>query len=179
MKLDVPYKIVNNVPKELIEESLSLIKPEHWYLDDTRNKMGNLEKTQTIFVRYFDDYKFAQTDMWKEHLINHPLYDYYLPVVAKFLKILKQNYNFSNYMCFFAKLLPNSNIGFHADGGPFLEECNRIHIPLKTNKDVYYIIENQKSNWIVGNIYEFDNTRLHGVENNSDKERIHLMFNLY
>jgi aspartyl/asparaginyl beta-hydroxylase (cupin superfamily) len=39
------------------------------------------------------------------------------------------------------------------------------------DKNMYY--------WERGKIYEFDNTRLHGVYNNSNEYRIHLVINLY
>lgn len=179
MKLEVPYKIVDNVSQDLIDETLSLIDFDHWLLDDTRTLMGNLENTQTIFVRYFNDYKNNKSEFWKDHIVNHPLFDRYSVVTEKFLEKLKKHYNITNYICFFAKLSAHSNVGLHGDGGPFLEQCHRIHIPIKTNKDVFYIIENKKYNWTVGNIYEFDNTRIHGVLNDSDEDRIHLMFNIY
>ena len=179
MKLNVPYKNVGSVPLSLVEESLALIKPEHWLVDETRNKMGNLEHTQSIILRYFDNYNSSILPDWKNRIVNKKLQPIYQQIIDKFLFELKKYYKFNEYMVFFAKLLPYCNVGLHVDSGEFLETCNRIHIPLQTNKDVFYVIENNDYNWILGNIYEFDNTRIHGVKNNSDKDRIHLMFNLY
>lgn len=179
MKLDVPYKNVGSIPNSLVNEALSTIKLEHWFLDDTRNLMGNLEQTQSIMLRYFSSYENCFRDDWKSHIINKPLFPIYESVIQKFIFELKKYYSISNYMAFFAKLLPNSKVGLHEDSGQFLETCHRIHIPLKTNLNVFYVIENQKYNWLVGNIYEFDNTRTHGVSNESNEERIHLMFNIY
>ena len=179
MRLDSPYKHVGNVSQELVNQALSLIKPEHWLFDTTRNTMANLENTQSIILRYFDEYQSRAQQDWKKRIVNKPLQPLYELIINEFLAELKKHYEFTEYMVFFAKLLPYSTVGFHIDSGRFLESCNRIHIPLKTNKDVFYIIENVEYNWTVGNIYEFDNTRVHGVKNNSGEERIHLMFNLY
>lgn len=180
MKLDVPYKLTGSIPRPLIEEALSLIKPEHWYVDGTRNTMGNLTSTQSILLRYFDSYN---DDVfkpgWQNKLVDKPLYEEYRSVVEKILFVLKKYYTFSEYIAFFAKLNAKSKVGNHIDDGEFLETCHRVHIPIKTNSDVYYIIEGVKYNWVTGNIYEFDNTRMHGVQNNSSEDRIHLMFNLY
>jgi len=179
MRLDVPYKLVTQIDEELSNEVLSKIDPEHWYLDETRNNMANLEKTQSIILRYFDSYQNAKVSNFRDFFEDKPIFDHYRESIEKVITELKKHYEFTDYMCFFAKLLPNADVGQHEDSSPFLEECHRIHIPLKTSKDVYYIIENTRYNWLKNNIYEFDNQRVHGVENRSREERIHLMFNLY
>ena len=179
MRLDVPYKLIGQIPEELTDEILSMIQPEHWYIDETRNSMTNLEKTQSIILRYFDSYKNAKGEDFRNFFEDKPIFDYYRGIIEKVLIELKKHYEFTDYMCFFAKLNPNADVGQHVDSTPFLEQCHRIHIPLKTSKDVYYIIENTRYNWLKNNIYEFDNQRMHGVENRSREDRIHLMFNLY
>lgn len=179
MKLDMPQKCVGEFPSELKEKFLSRIKPEHWLENTSRNKMGNLEQTQSIMFRFFSDYKHAMNDDWQEHIIDFKLYDEYRDLIEESKKELRKHYNFKNYMCFLAKLIPHGQIGRHADGGVFLETCHRVHIPLKTNPEVYYIIEGKPYYWQENNIYEFDNTREHEVMNASSEERIHLMFNLY
>ena len=73
-----------------------------------------------------------------------------------------------------AKLKPGQ-IPEHVDYGVHLNICRRMHIPLKTNNDVLFKVESQVYNFKEGLVYEFDNTRLHGVENNSSEERIHLI----
>ena len=99
--------------------------------------------------------------------------------VDKLLIELEKYYKFTDYLCFIAMLVPHGKVGMHIDNAPFLDECHRIHIPMKTNENVFYIIEDNKYHWQKNGIYEFDNKRIHGVENNSDEERIHFMFNLY
>lgn len=179
MKLDVPFKNPGSISKDLVEELKNIILPEHWLIDTTRNTMGNLEKTDSIIFRYFDSYSNALSSNWKESIVDKPIFSLYKPTVLKILDVLKQHYIFSNYMSFLARLAPRSDVGIHSDSSEFLETCHRIHIPIVTNNLVYYIIDGVKYNWAEGQIYEFDNTRLHGVENQSDHARIHLMFNLY
>jgi hypothetical protein len=55
----------------------------------------------------------------------------------------------------------------------------RIHIPIITHPECKYIIEDIEYHWEPGKVYEFDNTRMHGVDNRNDQWRVHLMFNLY
>ena len=184
MKLNMPQKCVGEFPSELKEKFLSRIKPEHWLENTTRNKARNLEQTQSIVIRHFLnlDYKYgrhAMYDDWQEYIINFKLYDEYRDLIEESKEELRKYYNFKNYMCFLAKLIPHGRIGRHADSGVFLETCHRVHIPLKTNPEVYYIIEGKPYYWQENNIYEFDNTREHEVMNASSEERIHLIFNLY
>ena len=47
------------------------------------------------------------------------------------------------------------------------------------NPDVKYVIDDIEYYWEKGNIYEFDNMRLHGVINRSNQHRVHLVINLY
>jgi hypothetical protein len=179
MKLNVAQYSPGAISETLTEEVLELIKPEHWYLDETRNRMDNLQETQSIILRYFDNYTSSRLPDYKNHIEDKEIYNVYRETIEKIKVELKKHYDFSNYMVFLAKLLPKSQVGFHVDTGRFLEACHRIHIPLKTNDQVLYIIENVPYKWTKNNIYEFDNTRIHGVTNNSDQERIHLMFNLF
>lgn len=179
MKLNYPYKIVGSIPDELINESLSLIKTEFWEIDKMRNKMGSLTQTKSIVLRHFNDYKSVNSENWKNEIYNKQLYPIFENLINKILYVLRKEYHFRDYIAFFARLKPKGIVGLHVDSGPFLETCHRIHIPIKTNENVFYIIEDQKYNWTKGNIYEFDNTRIHGVVNESDEERIHLLFNLY
>lgn len=178
MKLNVPYRVVCDYDTNLIEQIKNTLTEEDWYKNTVRNTMHSLEQTQSIILRYFDDYKNASGD-WKNHLKNYPLYEKYKDIIEQSLNTLKQEIEFKEYMCFFARLRPNGVVGTHPDTGGFLETCHRIHIPIITNPDVKYVIEDREYYWEPGKVYEFDNTRLHGVINRSNQWRVHLMFNLY
>jgi hypothetical protein len=74
-----------------------------------------------------------------------------------------------------ANLLPNGIIPYHVDSGLSLEKNHRIHIPIKTNENVYFYVGDEERNIKVGEIVEINNNILHSVENRSDKNRIHLI----
>jgi hypothetical protein len=179
MKLDVDQKLIGNIDNNVSDDIVATIKQEHYDYNNIRSTMGNLQQTQSIMLRYFDDYKNAGLQDYKKHFIDTDLMPLYRKHVDKLLTELYKHYEFSDYMCFIAMLIPYGKVGMHIDSAPFLDECHRVHIPLKTNENVFYIIENKKYNWKKNGIYEFDNKRSHGVENNSGEERIHFMFNLY
>ena len=184
MKLDVPYKILCEFDSQIIEDIKTRIEEKDWHVNSIRNTMGNLEQTQSIILRYFDDYSkitdFSNSN-WKNIVTNHELYEKYSDLIERSLKHISDNTDikFKEYICFFARLRPNGKVGQHIDSGNFLESCHRIHIPIVTHPDCKYIIEDVDYHWEPGKVYEFDNTRMHGVDNRNDQWRIHLMFNLY
>jgi hypothetical protein len=74
-----------------------------------------------------------------------------------------------------AELAPRGVITVHRDKGAALTEVHRCHLPIITNKGVQFFIDMIPHMLETGTGYEFDNTRRHSVENNSDERRIHLL----
>ena len=86
------------------------------------------------------------------------------------------------------KIKANSEIGKHSDkiDKDFgFDDGNivRIHVPIRTNKDVeFYLWEGRKklTNYLkVGYFYYVDVRAPHSVVNNSDEDRIHLVMDTY
>ena len=181
MKLNVPYKILCDIDLNLIEDIKNTIDENDWYQEGIRNTMANLEKTQSILIRYFDDYSKVDEINWRSRLVNYGMYEKYKSLIDRVLSHITENTDIKikEYVCFFARLAPNAQVGAHKDGGNFLETCRRIHIPIITYPECKYIIQNIAYHWECGKVYEFDNTRLHGVDNRSSNWRTHLMLNIY
>lgn len=55
----------------------------------------------------------------------------------------------------------------------------RIHIPIQTDKHVYFYCGNDKVNMKEGEVWLIDNYDPHKVENNSETDRIHLVIDVY
>lgn len=181
MKLNVPYKVLCDIDLNLIEDIKNTIDDNDWYQEDIRNTMTNLEKTQSILIRYFDDYSKVNEINWRSHVVNYSMHEKYKLLIDRVLTQITENTDIKikEYLCFFARLAPKAQVGQHNDGGNFLETCHRIHIPIVTHPDCKYIIQNIEYHWKCGKVYEFDNTRLHGVDNRSSNWRTHLMLNIY
>lgn len=79
--------------------------------------------------------------------------------------------------CVLTKLPKQKNIDWHYDCGSFFNNSHRIHIPIITNDDVIFKIGDEEKNMKVGEMWEINNNNLrHGVFNNGNNDRIHLMF---
>lgn len=78
-----------------------------------------------------------------------------------------------------AKLLPHSKIAAHIDANPRNRRLHKIHIPLFTNKNVQFVVEDNSYFLEEGNAYEVNNIASHKAINDSDEPRIHLIFEYF
>jgi len=73
---------------------------------------------------------------------------------------------------------PKSRIRVHKDRGDMLYLARRFHIPLKTNEQAFFTVEGEKFHLSEGKLYELNNVKYHGVRNDSNESRIHLIIDL-
>jgi len=64
----------------------------------------------------------------------------------------------------------------HKDGDKAGYIPHKIHVPLKTNADAFFFLENERHHFEEGVAYEVNNGKRHSVVNNGDSDRIHLIF---
>lgn len=67
---------------------------------------------------------------------------------------------------------PGTRIDLHPDNDEFL----KIHIPIKTNPDAWFLFEDEKFNLEEGHAYFINTALLHGTNNLGNDDRIHLIF---
>jgi hypothetical protein len=73
-------------------------------------------------------------------------------------------------------LVKGGEIPPHLDMGDSLKFSKRIHIPIITNNNCFFTIEDESKILKVGEMWEINNSeKLHGVFNHGDKDRIHLI----
>ena len=71
---------------------------------------------------------------------------------------------------------PHSEVPLHIDYGSSLDLHNRTHIPLKTTEGCVFTVGGDSKHLKVGEVWEINNgEQTHGVINNSDVERIHMI----
>jgi aspartyl/asparaginyl beta-hydroxylase (cupin superfamily) len=79
---------------------------------------------------------------------------------------------------FLANLSPFKNISSHVDLSDTLTKVHRCHLPIITNEEVIFGIGKNEYNLKEGILYEVNNTDYHYVNNNSSKNRIHLIIDI-
>ncbi len=77
------------------------------------------------------------------------------------------------------RLRAGTEIGRHKDKGELTAKTHRIHIPIITNKDCIFTIEDESRYLNAGEIWMIDNVdRFHSVTNNGKENRIHLIIDV-
>lgn len=168
MKLDVPYRIIADIPRDL----LFTAKDEaHWEADDFRRSKNGLNESQSIIFRYSKSYDPA-------HVIDQPMLQHYSVEYAAVLDYLRRFLDIADVWASFLVRLPaGGSIKPHVDSTRYLEQIHRLHIPVITNPNCSYVIDGQTVNMEVGKIYEIDNLRMHQCINAGDTPRVHLVVN--
>lgn len=75
-----------------------------------------------------------------------------------------------------AKLNAGATIPSHTDDHISFHSGHRIHVPVTTNNQVRFMIEGRPYRLQVGNAYEINNQKRHGVINSGDEDRITFIF---
>jgi len=81
---------------------------------------------------------------------------------------------------FLANMPPDSNIVFHRDTNTWVQRSHRVHVPLVTHDDIFFLTRMRKANEILrvksapGHVYEFNNAMPHSVRNLGGS-RVHLI----
>jgi len=176
MKLETAQKIVCKIDEGSINNILeNIVDADYPQVGDYRNKIFGDVKSIPIF----HSTTCGNINNKISTIEKKSGFEKFYPLIVPILDELKKYYDYNYHASVIANLKPGGKVYPHCDRGDFLERCHRIHVPLKTNKDVVYWIEGNNYYWEMGNIYEFDNTRIHGVYNGSNQERLHLILNLY
>ncbi len=75
------------------------------------------------------------------------------------------------------KLECKSTVTPHIDEGTYYTNRDRYHLVLKTEDSINFCGDENQI-YEVGELWWFDNKKLHSVENRSNEERIHLIFDI-
>lgn len=174
MKFDI--KEICQVDQSLSDSLLSFIDKEHWKINTSRQKTYEVHRfTETIRLRHVKDLDFNNF-----RFVNYEAYDHYKSTLDQYLNIISNHFTIKDYTALIVNLKPNGIINTHTDGGSkYFELGHRLHIPIKTNKDVSFTVGDTKQNMKVGKIYEINNLTTHSVENNSTENRIHLIMDIF
>lgn len=158
--------IVSNIPQEIWD-------------NETRNRENDFpcfHHTQHILFRMHtdkDDHtKYKDKPLWNLWKSK------FMPLIEEAIK----PYGYESGVvpkAMLAKLLPGYKIDRHIDAGPRNVHCHKIHIPIQTNSDILFFVKDTGYYLEEGKAYEVNNIVHHHVENNSEIERIHFIFEYY
>lgn len=89
---------------------------------------------------------------------------------------LLRSFNFTIGISRLMKLAPGYCVPVHSDTNEYWDDRVRIHIPLMTSDKVFFSCGNEEVVMAEGEAWTFNNWIKHGVRNEGNRDRIHLVF---
>jgi ribosomal protein L24E len=79
------------------------------------------------------------------------------------------------------RMRPRSYIPIHVDSGEYFSNYERLHVPIQTNEHVLFFGSKKCESVCLksGYVWKLHNQKPHGVFNDSDDYRIHLVFDVF
>lgn len=171
----VPYGKVNTDNIQALKEHYLKYDDSVWDVNTTRQDVHFVhKKTKSIVFRFLVDIDKVNSSveykMWPEfrHFLE--------PIIAECQSFFEHETKLNR--CCMAKLPAGADIPAHVDAASSFDNVHRIHIPLFTNPDVEFIVDRKRVIMDEDHAYEINNKLMHGVINNGDKDRIHLIIDL-
>jgi hypothetical protein len=174
MQVDfINYNYIGKVDISKIKETLELLDKSYWDVYTKRQETFQAHSQTKSLLLMWDEENIHTLEPSQKHDLFYQL------EVDKFINTIeplyKQKYGDGYFnRIILVNLLSNSEIIPHADGGPLLL-ARRTHIPIITNPEVFFIVDDEEKNMKEGEIWEIDNSKVHSVENLSDEDRIHFI----
>lgn len=148
-----------------------------WLIDTSRQEMFQTHEHTFMYELIPFNYEWMPGQNHRNTPVNK-----LSPAAEKDLvKIYKMLEDYANGTVIHSEIIsmkPNSRIRTHKDRGDLFYLMRRFHIPLKTNPETFFIVDEEKFFLEEGHIYELNNSRYHGVRNESNKYRIHLIIDV-
>jgi hypothetical protein len=158
-----------------IKKEINKLNSE-WYLDTSRQDQHGVHKDTITF--FLTDYDVEWMPYSKYNItikdLNSTLWNLVQPIIYE----LEQIHNGKVGKVLFPRLKAKNKIYKHWDSTEYLNVVRRHHIPIITNKNVYFYVDDGALNMFEGECWEINNMKSHEVINNSDEDRIHLMIDI-
>ena len=153
---------------------LGLVNSEK-YIDFIEEHVSFSENNNYNREKYFSGCK--NWFLVERSRINHPhIIQKFFDISQDITQILNSNYgNGSVYNIQFSLMPPGKKIASHYDTGLDFSLSHRIHLPITTNSDVRFYIEDCLFKFKQGQLVEINNKKIHYVENDSEISRVHLI----
>ena len=175
MDIDVPLRELGAIDTTALREAILSQEEAAWHEDEYRQQSYEVhDQTQSIVLVFTDGSNWPNIEVRKEPGWDR-LADAAVPVMNE---ILGKHYSEGGRIirAVVAKLLVGAEIKPHRDKHPSFHCGHRIHVPITTNPDVQFMIDDQPYHFKVGQAYELNNQKLHSVLNEGTEDRITFIF---
>lgn len=143
---------------------------------DKPNRFEALDKTRHIVFRFVDS-----TRDWRQSY-DRPLWAEWRPIIEPVMAKATAPYGYRRSVfprVMLARMAPGGVIHMHVDANPAAKWPHKIHVPLLTNEKVTFFVGGAGHHFAAGEAVEVNNLGPHGVRNEGDTDRIHLIFEYF
>ena len=175
MNIDVPLRELGAIDATALRDSIFSQEDAAWHEDESRQKSYYMhDQTRSIVLLSLDDTKWPD-----RHVSKGPGWERIADeAVALMEEIIKKHYSTGGDVirAVVASLKAGANIKAHTDGHPSFHCAHRIHVPISTNRKVWFTIGGRPYQFKIGQAYEINNQKQHSVVNKGDEDRITFIF---
>jgi len=165
--------------KKLKKLAKKVLSHAHLWDEEDKKKPNKFECFKTTRHIIFQ-YPVDLSDHTKSKYL--PLWKDWKSLLKPIINEVTRSYNFKQgktARIMLANIMPGGVIGKHIDQNASADVPHKIHVPLQTDKLAKFYEEDSSYYLEYGYAYEVNNKILHGVKNESNNERIHLIFDYY
>lgn len=161
-----------------LREAVLAIPEATWDAEnaDKPNRFEALDRTRHIVFRFVDNFH----DWRRSH--DRPLWSAWREQLQPVMLAAVGHYGYARAAfprVMLARMAPGGVIKPHRDANPAAKWPHKIHVPLKTNDKVVFFVDGVGYRFVEGEAVEVNNMGVHAVANDSDSDRIHLIFEYY
>jgi hypothetical protein len=140
------------------------------------NRFETLASTRHIVFRFVSNF----ID-WRESY-ERPAWNDWKPLLDPVMSAATADYGYRRGAfprVMLARMAPGGEIHPHFDSNPAAQWPHKIHIPLVTNPDVTFFVDDVPYHFEEGEAVEVNNMAYHAVTNRGSTDRIHLIFEYF
>ena len=140
------------------------------------NRFDTLSSTRHIVFRFVSSF----VD-WRQSY-ERPPWSEWKPLVEPVLTAATADYGYRRSAfprVMLARMAPGGEIEPHCDTNPAARWPHKIHVPLLTNPDVTFFVDDIAYHFAEGEAVEVNNMAVHAVTNCGATDRIHLIFEYF
>ena len=163
-----------------VEPLLKLLdaKPELWKEIQTRQKFTNTphKDTECIYVRGALKMSTYYV-IWDIGAYDYPCMEYFKSALVPLMRPILDKLKVKEMgRVLIVNLKSSGHVTKHIDQGTYADHYERFHLVLKSNQHCFQTSGNERQRFEVGEVWWFNNKKLHTAHNVGDTDRIHIIF---
>ena len=160
-----------------LEEEISKFDLE-WKIDTSRQDNNYTHSNTNMYQICYTDYDWSPGSSIVTNQVNNLKTPKAIKELLDIYNKLEYYYEGKIIRCEIVKMLKNTKIPKHVDGGPLLYYSRRVHVPVITNEKITFTVMDNTIHMKRGGWYEINNQLPHSVNNETDIDRVHIIIDV-